>query len=167
MTSEPRLLSHVRRLVLLQAGLLEVYARACPESKDSELLLDYPKQAFVEYDGETWVARKHGVGVRFESETRVVDVPSEVGCPTSFDSDRVFDYLDRIGEVAILGEGASSSLRARLSELFEQLACGGQVERTVSRGHALYRLTDREDGAASSSHLDKNCCPPPGMKGHS
>ena len=118
----------------------------CADSRDLELLLDFPKKSRFEMDGTQWEAVKHGSGVMFCGDGVVVDIPYAIARPDVFESDRFFDYLRSKSLDDLLGE--SSDRRERLAEFLREWSDRGFIERRPDeRGHALYGIVKREVGA--------------------
>ena len=150
------LLTELQSFCRLQKTLLEKWRGHCSDSRDIELLLDFPKKVQFEMDGRRWDAVKHGTGVMFRGDDLLVDVPREIDRPDLFDSDRFFDYLQSKRLLNLLGEDGPGR-RAKVAELFSEWTKEGVLERrSDERGHPVFSLGtlgepmngNRDDGAA-------------------
>lgn len=126
----------------LQQGLVELWRELNPNARDLETLLDFQKQSTLNLDGVRWIAKKHGIGVRFESENGiVVDIPWGIGQPTKFDPDRVYDYLTTIKAIEL--PPSTRHRRVDLYRTFDMFEANGFIQANQDRsGRKLYQLTN-------------------------
>lgn len=133
-SDEPKLLEHIREFALFQIGLLRTWrAQLGPRCVDDIELIRLPTVELV-FAGRTWSAIPHGVGVRFRSDSALVDVPFGINQPQRFDSDRVFDYLRSLG---LLERAERSSFAARCEAWAES---GALIRDFDELGRPVYSL---------------------------
>ncbi len=132
-------LRYTAELCALQSALLYAWTFQNPESKDYDMLLDFPKECSVAFDGN-WLARRHGTGVRFLSEKGVcVDVPFSVDQPDKIDPDRLYDYVASLGLFA--SERSAKPRRLVFYDIFDELEASGRLITLLdSTGRKLYTI---------------------------
>jgi hypothetical protein len=101
-----KLLAELHNFCRAQKAPVERWRSHCADSRDLELLFDFPKKSRFEMDGTEWEAVKHGIGVMFCGDGVVVDIPYAVARPHVFDSDRFFDCLKSKNLDELLGQSS-------------------------------------------------------------
>ncbi|MBZ5795173.1 hypothetical protein K8353_34145 [Burkholderia contaminans] len=84
----------VNRFAFLQSKLQDEFLRQNSKAVDWKYLTDLPRRGYVDLLGERWSYRRHGLGVRFESERGlVIDVHKYILNKNVVDAHRICEYV--------------------------------------------------------------------------
>lgn len=138
--SSEDVLRHCRALSELQQELIAIWRQHNAGAVDLEMLLDFKRETIVVHDGVEWTAKKHGVGVRFDSTAgTTVDIPFGIDQAQKFDPNRTYDYLVSLKVFEVLQSGKPR--RNAIYATFDDLEREGKLR--VSKdasGRSLYEL---------------------------
>jgi len=84
----------VKNFAFLQSKLQDEFLRQNSKVIDWKYLTDLPRRGYVEVLGERWGYRRHGSGVRFESEHGlIIDVHNYILSKNVVDAHRICEYI--------------------------------------------------------------------------
>lgn len=132
-------LRYAAELCALQSALLGAWISQNPEAKDYDMLLDFPKECTVAFDG-SWLAKRHGAGVQFVFEKGIcIDVPFSVDQRDRIDPDRLYDYVASLGVFG--SERSTKPRRIVFYDAFDELEASGKLVTLLdSLGRKLYGI---------------------------
>lgn len=118
---EDNLAKHIKQYVELQKLLSEAIVRLYPSEKPSNFLLGIPRSGIlIDVADLDWDFGRHGVGVTFESTTKVViDIHDNFFTPDVVDIWRIEQFLESINQNV-----------ENIESRFSQLCLSGQMIRT-------------------------------------
>lgn len=130
------MIAHMRRFIELQSLLLATFRQTFPGVSDWDYLLDAPKTGELQVNGDTWVFRKHGRGIRFENQdVIVVDAHQHISVECGIDAWRILVYIESFG-----GSLSESLGERALQEVFDELLDQGTLSMINAKG--IYRLSE-------------------------
>ena len=89
-------IEYIERFIFMQAGLWKQLSTDIKDDIDP-LLLNVPKYGVLHFEGEDWVYRKHGLGVRFVNGNKcIVDSHDIRAGSQQFSEWGIFIYFDSL-----------------------------------------------------------------------
>lgn len=109
---------------------------------DRSVIFSAPKAGALELNGERWMFKRHGSGLRFINDNQgyVIDAHRNiVSYPAGFDAWRLLQYLETVdtADLDMVGEAGGLEDESKINELLSSLAAQGVIV-PVEQSAGLY-----------------------------
>jgi hypothetical protein len=99
-------------------------------AKDTQWLLDFPKNGYIQINSDVWNFTRHGAGIIFfmngSNTNEIIDAHNNIGCPELVNTWRLSKYFSLDDE-------------SQIRTLLDDMASSGELEKVSDK---LYRLKD-------------------------